>query len=173
MTKTEAETRAYVLANAAEDQLSSTAVDRAGLFEEAQMWRIGSLRFWKSEAAEKSGSTRPFPSYRRGSLRMALFPDMRFEVEPFTSKDGRSAFAIVLRSEKNPDGTFGTFTFDETEAKRITSLLNAEMDAARTFATERFRANGGDPAAVASLRAPSRAEMFEQLNAVLGNPDDE
>ncbi len=102
---------------------------------------------------------------------MTLFPDMHLATERFTTKEGRPAFAIVLRSEQDPKGTFGTFTLDEAEAERIIALVNQELNDARDLATDRFRASGGDPAAVASQRAPGPAEMFRQLGAHFGDPD--
>jgi hypothetical protein len=164
--------RAHVLAEAADDQSSRTAVYPQGLHEEEKMWRIGSLRFWKSGAFKQLRSCNPFPSYRRASLTMDLFPDIHFEAEPFTTSDGRRAIAIVLRSEKNPKGSFGTFSVDEEEANRIISILNDEMDETRKLATERFRVSGGDPTRFASLRAPSTAEMFAQLDVFFGDPDE-
>ena len=157
----------------------SSSIAPPGLHEEEKMWRIGTLRFWKSEAFNRLRATNPTrdanpcPSYRRASLDMTLFPDMRLEAESFTTKDGRHAIAILLRSEKDPEGTFGTFTLDEKEAKRIVALVNDEMDTTRKLATERFRASGGDPAAVASARAPSSDEMLDQLRVFFGNPDDD
>lgn len=169
---TSAEIRAYVLSEAAEDQRSSS-VYRPGVHDEGDEWRVGSLTFWKSKAFEqKCLSADPFPAYRRGGLQMSLFPDMRFEGEAFTTKDGRRAIAILLRSEKNPQGTFGTFALDEGEADRIITLLNSEMDATRAIAMERFRASGGDPAAVASQLAPSSEEMFAVFEALLGTEDE-
>lgn len=151
----------------------SSSVDSPGLHDEKTRWRIGSLSFWKSEAFKLlHHDARPFPSYRRASLEWDLLPDMRVEAAPFTTNDGRRAIAILLRSEKDPEGTFGTFTHDENEAQRIIALLNSEMDAARNVATERFRASGGDPGAVASQRAPSPDEMSTILAGLFGNPDD-
>jgi hypothetical protein len=162
--------RALVLADAAESQRTSS-VYTPGLRDERTMWRIGSLRFWKSEVCKQHRTPAPFPSYIRGSLEMTLFPDMHLAAEPFTTKEGRPAIAILLCSEKDPKGTFGSFSLDGNEAKRIINFVNAEMNEARKLATERFRASGGDPAAVASQRAPSPAEMFRQLDALLGDPD--
>ncbi len=167
------EIRAQTLADAAESQQRPGAVDIPGLRDERNMWRIGSLRFWKSEACKLHRTPAPFPTYIRGSLEMTLFPDMHFAAEHFTTKEGQPAIAIVLRSEKNPKGNFATFALNEAEASRIINFVNAEMDEARKLATERFRASGGDPAAVASQRAPSPAEMFRQLDAILGDPDED
>lgn len=161
------------LAEAADSQQRPGAVDVPGLRDERNMWRIGSLRFWKSEACKHHRSSAPFPTYIRGSLEMTLFPDMHLAAEPFTTTDSRPAIAIVLRSENDPKGTFGTFTFDGNEAKRIIDVINAEMDEARKLATARFRASGGDPATVAAQRAPSPADMFRQLDAIFGDPDNQ
>ena len=164
--------RAQVLAHAADSQRTS-AVYRQGLHVEGNMWAIGSLRLWRSEAFKvKCLSNDPFPYYDRGGIRDAVYPDMRFEAEPFVTTEGRPAIAIVLRSDKDPKGAFGTFSLDENDARRIIELLNREMDATRAMAMERFRANGGDPASVASRRAPSPAERSAFLDAVLGDPDD-
>lgn len=174
---TEAEIRAYVLAAAADDQTGPSAVYARGLHDDGKMWQIGSLRFWKSEAykriREANRSAEPFPSYRRASLQWSLLPDMRIEGERFTMNDGRRAIAILLRSEKDPEGTFGTFAVDEDEAARIIALLNSEMNATRAVATDCFRASGGDPDTVASQRAPSMDEMFTVLKGLLGDPDED
>jgi hypothetical protein len=166
------EIRAAVLAHAAESQRKS-AVYRQGLHVDGNMWAIGSLRLWRSEAFKvKCLSNAPFPYYDRGGIRDAVYPDMRFEAEPFTTREGHRAVAILLRADKDPLGAFGTFSLDENDAHRIIELLNREMDATRAMAMERFRANGGDPASVASRRAPSPAERSAFLDAVLGDPDD-
>lgn len=155
-------------------QVAALAADPPGLRSDEDKWRVGALSFWRSAAfARKCQGTAPFPSFGRGGIREILFPDLRFEAESFTTRDGHPATAIVLRSEKDPKGTFGTFSLDENDAHRIIELLNREMDATRAMAMERFLANGGDPASVASLRAPSPAERFAVLDALLGNPDDQ
>ncbi|MEZ4403888.1 MAG: hypothetical protein R3B06_27945 [Kofleriaceae bacterium] len=164
--------RAQALAEDAESQRRST-VYPPGLHSDGDMWRIGSLRFWKAEACKFHRNADPFPTYIRGSLQTTLFPDMRLEAERFTTKDGQPATAIMLRSEKDPNGTFGTFSLDEHDAARIIAVLNVDMDEARKLATERFCARGGDPTAVASLRAPSPSERFRILDAILGDPDDQ
>lgn len=165
--------RAQRLARAAQSQLTNTAYPK-GLRGDENFWRVGSLTFWRSEAFQRiSESQAPFPPFKRGSLGYLVYPDLRFEAEPFTTTEGHPAVAIVLRSDNDPRGTFGTFSLDENDAHRIIELLNREMDATRAMAMERFRANGGDPASVASLRAPSPAERFAVLDALLGNPDDQ
>ena len=165
--------RSDELAQATESQRSSS-VYPPGLRDDGNWWRIGTLKLWKSAAFKtRSESDAPFPPFDRGSLRYALYPDHRFEAEPFTMQGGRPAIAILLRSDKDPRGTFGTFSLDENDAHRIIELLNREMDATRAMAMERFRANGGDPASVASRRAPSRAERWAILDALLGDPDDD
>lgn len=163
--------RAQVLAYAAESQRRADAVYPPGLRDERGMWRIGSLSFWKSEACRHHRSPAPFPSFIRGGLDDTLFPDVRFEAEPFVTQDGQPATAIILRSDKDPEGTFGSFSLDSDEARRIIAFLNAEIDEARRLATERFRAAGGDPASVAHARAPSPAESFAILDMLLGDPD--
>jgi hypothetical protein len=163
--------RAQVLAYAADSQRTS-AVYRQGLHVDGDMWQIGSLQLWRSEAFRtRCASKAPFPDFVRGGLSDTIFPDMRFEAEPFMTTEGRPAIAIVLRSDKDPKGAFGTFSLDENDARRIIELLNREMDATRAMAMERFRANGGDPASVASRRAPSPAERSAFLDALLGDPD--
>jgi hypothetical protein len=138
--------RAQSLADAAESQRRPGAVDTPGMRDERNMWwRLGALRFWKSEAFKLRRAPHPFPTYFRGSLQMTLFPDMRFRSEPFTTKEGHAAIAILFCSEKNPKGTFATFALDEDEASRIINFMNAELDETRTLASERFRASGGDP----------------------------
>lgn len=165
--------RANVLAYAADRQRRSAAY-RQGLRVDGNKWKIGSLCFWRSEAFETAClSNDPFPDYDRGDIREPVYPDLRFEPEPFTTSEGRPAIAITLRSDKDPVGVFGTFSLDEHDARRIIELLNRELDATRAMAMERFRANGGDPASVAALRAPSPAERWAFLDAVLGNPDDD
>lgn len=163
--------RARVLAAAADSQRAS-AVYPPGLRDEPTMWRLGSLCFWKAAACKQKQAAAPFPTYARGSLEMTLYPDMHLALERFTTTEGRPAFAIVLRSEKDPKGTFGTFILDESEAERIVALVSQDMNEARCLATDRYRAAGGDPAAVASQRAPSPAEMFRQLDGLFGDPDD-
>lgn len=166
-------TRAMGLAGVADSQRTSE-VYRQGLHVDGNKWKVGSLRFWRSEAFKTAClSNDPFPEYLRGSLGENLYPDHRFEPQPFTTSEGRPAIAITLRSDKDPVGVFGTFSLDENDAHRIIELLNREMDATRAMAMERFRANGGDPASVAALRAPSPAERWAFLDAVLGNPDDD
>lgn len=174
---TDAATRAYVLAQTAD---ILRVLGPAGLDNNDHEWRIGSLGFWKSSvlamqpcpvSAFAAGS--PLPNYRRGALYFSLLPDMRLEPEPFVMKDGRHAIAIVLKSDNDTEGVFGTFVPDEQEAARVIAFITAEMNVARTIAAQRFQASGGDPAVIHSLRAPSRAELTAQLEAVLGNPDDE
>lgn len=174
---TEAEIRAYALAGVAKMTL---AVGPAGLHGDAREWRMGTLRFWKSSAlaAVKGGAAAfdpqlPLPMHRRGGLTFALFPDMRLEAESFNLKDGRAATAVLLRSDKDPEGTFGTFFLDEKEAHRAIAIVTEEMNATRQIAAARFAAAGGDLAVLDSLRAPSREELDAQLQALLGNPDDE
>jgi hypothetical protein len=165
--------RAVALARIADSQRTSAAY-RQGLHVDGNKWRVGSLSLWRSEAFKTAClSNDPFPYYDRGGIRESVYPDMRFEAEPFRTIDGRPAIAIVLRSDKDPEGVFGTFSLDQNDAHRIIELLNREMDATRAMAMARFRANGGDPASVASRRAPSRAERWAILDALLGDPDDD
>lgn len=175
---TEAEIRAYVLAESAEVERSIGAGLRTA--SNGNEWRLGSLGFWKSSALTmepcpvpsfRPGS--PLPTYRRGSLVFDLFPDLRLEAEPFRMKGGAHAVAILLRSDNDPEGIFGTFVLDEKEAARIVALLTDEMNTARQLAAERFRSSGGDPAAANSLRAPSPAELSSRLDALFGNPDEQ
>jgi hypothetical protein len=124
--------RAQSLADAADSQRRPGAVDTPGMRDERNMWwRLGALRFWKSEAFKLRRAPHPFPTYFRGSLQMTLFPDMRFRGEPFTTKEGHAAIAILFCSEKNPKGTFATFALDEDEASRIINFMNAELDETR------------------------------------------
>ncbi len=169
---TETEIRASVLAAAAADQGDKAAIYPRGLHDDGKMFRIGSLSFWKREAFKQLRSGSPFPAYRRASLTMNLFPDQHFATEPFTTRDGRQAIAIVFRSEKEPQGTFGTFSTDEREARRIVAALNDELNATRAIATERFRASGGDPAQFTSARAPSLDEMLAELEPFFGKGED-
>lgn len=169
---TAAEIRAFTLAGLAE---VAQALGPVGLDEDARELRMGSLHFWKPAAlaAQEFDRRLPLPMHRRGGLSFALFPDMRLEAEHFKLKDGRAATAVVLRSDKDPEGTFGTFFLDEKEAYRTIAVVTEAMNAARRIAASRFEANGGDLAILETLRAPSRDELDAQLVALLGNPDDD
>ena len=175
---TDPQARGHQLAKAADILL---CLGPAGLDSNSHMWRLGSLGLWKSEALRATPSPAvgafdaksPLPMYRRGGLLFALFPDMRLEPEPFKLKDGRAAIAIVLRSDNDPEGIFGTFVLDENEARRIIDFITDEMNVARQRAAERFKASGGDLTALDSMRAPSRAELTAQLDSLFGNPDEQ
>lgn len=162
--------RSSVLAASAADQTGEAAIYPRGLHDNGKMLRVGSLSFWKREAFKQQlrRSSGPFPAYRRASLTMTLFPDQHFATEPFTTGDGQQATAVVFRSERDPQGTFATFAADATEAQRIATELNSELDATRTLAAEQFRINGGDPERFASARAPSLDEMLTQLEPLFG-----
>lgn len=171
------EARAHLLAKAADILL---CLGPAGLDSNGHMWRLGSLGFWKSSSLAMNpcpvpafDTESPLPRYRRGGLLFSLFPDMRLEPEPFRLKDGRQAIAIVLRSDNDPEGIFGTFALDEKEAHRIITFVTNEMNAARQLAAERFKSAGGDLTALDSMRAPSRAELTTQLDSLFGNPDEQ
>lgn len=166
---TDAEIRASVLTAAAADQTGEAAIHPRGLHDDGKMLRVGSLSFWKHEAFKQlRRSSSPFPAYRRASLTMSLFPDQHFATEPFTTGDGQQATAVVFRSERDPQGTFATFAADATEAQRIATDLNSELDATRTLAAEQHRTNGGDPERFASARAPGLDEMLTQLEPFFG-----
>jgi hypothetical protein len=174
---TDPKTRTYVLAQTAE---ALRALGPAGLDSNDTEWRLGSLGFWKSSVLALDpcpvpafAPGNPLPRYRRGGLVFSLFPDMELAPEPFKLNDGRDAVAILLRSDKDPEGIFGTFTLEESEARRIIAFVTSEMNVAREIAAARFQATGGDVAVIDSLRAPSRAELAAQLDAMFGDPDEE
>lgn len=175
---TEAEIRAYVLAESAEVERSTGAGLRTA--SNGHEWRLGSFGFWKTSALEmascpvpafRPGS--PVPTYRRGSLVADLSPDLRLEAEPFNLKDGTPAIAILLRSDVDPEGSFATFTLGEEEAIRIITIVTDAMNTGRLLAAERFQASGGDPNTARSLRALSSADVSAQLDALLGKPDEQ